>query len=335
MSLLSNRERPVQITFAGKAHPNDHQGKEMIRHIIQFATEHDLRSRLVFLDDYDISVARYLVAGCDVWLNLPRRPHEASGTSGMKALVNGSLVVSTLDGWWDEAYSPRIGWAVGSGETYGDEEIQDELEVDAVFAELEQIVIPMFYDRGIDGLPRSWIARMRRSAKVAGQRFSAQRMVAEYHRMFYQPALAQARRLDESGYRDAVELARHLAKLEKHWPAVAIEGLASSSPPTLEVGQELKVTARLRLGGLEPDDLQVSPLYHGALSGSPDLDQGEDAIASGESTPMELIDRDAEGVTYRAQAVCRATGRVGATVRVQPAHPGLPHLFVPGLFLQG
>ena len=199
MSLLSNRERPVQIIFAGKAHPNDHQGKEMIRHIIQFATEHDLRSRLVFLDDYDISVARYLVAGCDVWLNLPRRPHEASGTSGMKALVNGSLVVSTLDGWWDEAYSPQIGWAVGSGETYGDEEIQDELEVDAVFAELEQIVIPMFYDRGIDGLPRSWIARMRRSVKVAGQRFSAQRMVAEYHRMFYQPALAQARRLDESG----------------------------------------------------------------------------------------------------------------------------------------
>ncbi len=332
--LLSSREQPVQIIFAGKSHPNDHQGKEMIRRIVQFATEHDLRSRMVFLDDYDINVARYLVAGCDVWLNIPRRPHEASGTSGMKASVNGSLMVSTLDGWWDEAYSPDIGWAVGSGETYRDENIQDELEADALFAELEHMVIPMFYDRGIDGLPRAWIAKMRRSMTVIGEHFSAQRMVAEYHETLYEPALAHARRLRDSDYRDAVDLAGHLQRLHQHWPGVAVEQLDTASPPTLEVGDTLSVTARVRLGGLEPSDVRVA-LYHGSLPGSIDLQPGDDEIVEGQSTPMELIERHGETAVYRAGSVCRKTGRVAATVRVMPDHPSLPHPFVPGLFLQG
>ena len=329
--LLTDQERPVQIMLAGKAHPNDHQGKEMIRHIIQFAADHDLRSRLVFLDDYDISVARYLVAGSDLWLNTPRRPHEASGTSGMKAAVNGSLLLSTLDGWWDEAFSPEIGWEVGAGESYADEEIQDEIEADAVFAELEQNVIPMFYDRGLDGLPRAWIAKMRRSMKQVGQRFSAQRMVAEYHRMFYASALAQARRLAGNGWRDAIDLARYLARLEQHWPGTAVERLASTSPPTLRVGDRLEVTADVRLGGLAAADVQVS-LYHGTLAAS---EAGADIIAGGECAAMELVEQDGEIATYRTQVVCHTTGRLGATVRITPTHPALAHQFVPGLFRQG
>lgn len=332
--MLSNRETPVQIIFSGKSHPNDHHGKELIRRIVQFAAEHDLRSRLVFVDDYDISVARYLVAGCDVWLNLPRRPQEASGTSGMKASVNGSLMVSTLDGWWDEAYSPDLGWSVGSGETYNDENIQDELEADAVFTELEQKVIPMFYDRGIDGLPRAWIAKMRRSMTVIGERFSAQRMVAEYHRNFYEPALEHARRLRDHGYREAAEVAHHLQRLEQHWPGVAVEQLDSGNPPTLKVGDRLDVTARVRLGGLDPSDVRVA-LYHGSLPGSLDLQPGDEQIADGRSTPMELVERHGEVAAYRAGTTCLKTGRVAVTVRVMPEHPGLPHRFVPGLFLQG
>ena len=329
--LLTDQERPVQIMLAGKAHPNDHQGKEMIRHIIGFIADHDLRGRLVFLDDYDISVARYLVAGCDLWLNTPRRPHEASGTSGMKAAVNGSLLLSTLDGWWDEAFSPDIGWAVGAGASYADEEVHDEIDADAVFAELEQNVIPTFYDRGIDGLPRAWIAKMRRSMKHVGQRFSAQRMVAEYHRMFYAPALAQARRLAGNGWRDAVDLARYLARLEQHWPGTAVERLAGDAPPTLRVGDRLQVTADVRLGALASDDVQVS-LYHGTLRSG---DAGADTIAGGECAPMELVEQNGEIATYRTQVVCHTTGRLGATVRITPTHPALAHRFVPGLFRQG
>ena len=329
--LLTDQERPVQMLLAGKAHPNDHQAKEMIRHIIQFIADHDLRSRLVFLDDYDISVARYLVSGCDLWLNTPRRPHEASGTSGMKAAVNGSLVLSTRDGWWDEAFDPEIGWAVGTGASYADEEVQDEIEADAVFAELEQNVIPLFYDRGIDGLPRGWIAKMRRSMKQVGQRFSAQRMVAEYHRMFYAPALAQAGRLAGNGWRDAIDLARYLAKLEQRWPGTAVERLTSDSPPTLRVGDRLQVTAHVRLGGLAADDVQVS-LYHGILCVS---DVGADTIAGGECVAMELVEQDGEIAVYRTQVVCQTTGRLGATVRITPTHPALAHQLVPGLFRQG
>ena len=329
--MLTDQEHPVQILLAGKAHPNDHQGKEMIRHIVQFAADHDLRSRLVFLDDYDISVARYLVSGCDLWLNTPRRPHEASGTSGMKAAVNGSLLLSTLDGWWAEGFSPEIGWAVGAGESYADEEIQDEIEADALFTELEQTVIPTFYDRGIDGLPRSWIGKMRRSMKQVGQRFSAQRMVAEYHRMFYAPALAQARRLAGNDWRDVIDLARYLAKLEQHWPGTAIERVASDSPPTLRVGDRLLVTAEVRLGGLTVDDVQVS-LYHGILGVG---DGGSDSMAGGECAAMHLVEQSGEIATYRTRVVCHTTGRLGATVRITPTHPALAHQLVPGLFRQG
>ena len=209
--------------------------------------------------------------------------------------------------------------------------MQDELEADAVFAELEQMVIPMFYDRSSDGLPRSWIAKMRRSMKEVGQRFSAQRMVAEYHRMYYEPALEQAQRLRAGGYRGAVELAHYLARLERHWGGIAVERLTTCSPSTLRVGDRIDVTAWVRLAGLDPAAVEVA-LYHGALAGG---GEGEDTIAAGESTVMKLVEQSGEVATYRAQAVCRSSGRLRATVRVMPVHAALPHQFVPGLFLQG
>ena len=192
------------------------------------------------------------------------------------------------------------------------------------------MVIPAFYDRSSDGLPRSWIAKMRRSMKEVGQRFSAQRMVAEYHRMFYEPALARAQRLHAGGWREAVELARYLARLEQHWDRVTVERLTTASPPTLRVGDRIDVAAWVRLGGLEPAAVEVA-LYHGALAGGGEAG----AIEGGESTAMELVEQSGEVATYRAQAVCRSTGRLRATVRVLPVHPALPHQFVPGLFLQG
>ena len=185
MRLLTDPERPIQMIFAGKAHPHDLEGKEIIREIMHFAQDPKIRSQIVFLEDYDITMARYLLAGSDVWLSNPRRPLEASGTSGMKAALNGALNVSTLDGWWDEGYEPDCGWAIGHGEEYRDTKLQDEVESKALFDLLEREIIPLFYTRGRDGLPREWIRRMKASMAWVGRRFTSHRMLVQYAERFY------------------------------------------------------------------------------------------------------------------------------------------------------
>ena len=186
--ILTDPKRPVQILLAGKAHPHDTEGKELIRQIIRFARDPQVRRTVVFLEDYDISVARYLVQGADVWLNTPRRPNEASGTSGMKLLANGGLNLSILDGWWDEAYDREVGWAIGNGEEYSNPEYQDQVESEALYHILENDVVPLFYDRDAAGIPRGWLAKMKASMKRLSPIFSTNRMVAEYAERFYLPA---------------------------------------------------------------------------------------------------------------------------------------------------
>jgi starch phosphorylase len=188
LRLANDRHRPVQFIFAGKSHPEDHGGKELIKQIIQVARRDDLRNRIVFIENYDINVARYLVSGCDVWLNVPRRPHEASGTSGMKAAMNGVLHMSILDGWWDEAYRSGLGFAIGRREQFPDEAVQDEVEGRLIYDVLEQEVIPAFYERGRDDLPRRWIAMMKASIRELGLVFNTNRMVYDYAEGFYLPA---------------------------------------------------------------------------------------------------------------------------------------------------
>ncbi|HSQ35271.1 MAG TPA: alpha-glucan family phosphorylase, partial [Candidatus Binatia bacterium] len=163
LKILNDTERPVQLVFAGKAHPQDQAGKELIKNIIAFMSQEHLRKKIAFIEDYDINVARYLVSGVDIWLNTPLRPFEACGTSGMKAACNGVLNFSVLDGWWDEAYDLKNGWAIGNRETYNDKEYQDEVESKAIYSILEKDIIPLFYERGSDGLPREWIRMMKHS----------------------------------------------------------------------------------------------------------------------------------------------------------------------------
>jgi starch phosphorylase len=193
--ILTNQDHPVQIIFAGKSHPGDKIGKELIQQIVRFVRQKRLQRRIVFLEDYDISLACYLVQGVDVWLNTPRRPSEACGTTGMKAAANGNLNLSVLDGWWAEAYQPDIGWAIGRGEEYEDTENQDKVESQVLYDILEREVIPLFYDRGDDGVPRAWIKRMKAAMQVVCPRFNTGRMVCEYCERFYTPAAEQYQRL--------------------------------------------------------------------------------------------------------------------------------------------
>lgn len=191
--LLTNLDRPVQIIFAGKSHPDDNIGKGMIHKIIQFIRNHRLRHQMVFIEDYDIAISRYLVQGSDIWLNTPRRPLEACGTSGMKAAANGVLNLSVLDGWWAEAYEPAIGWAIGNDQEYEDPHLQDTVDSQSLYDLLENEIIPLFYARDEEGFPQEWIRRMKNSMQKICPEYNSTRMVSEYNERFYIPATEQYR----------------------------------------------------------------------------------------------------------------------------------------------
>jgi glycogen phosphorylase len=325
--LLTNNERPVQMIFAGKAHPHDMAGKEVIKRINHFASDPRVASRVVFLEDYDMGVSRYLVSGSDLWLNTPRRPLEASGTSGMKAAMNGVLNISILDGWWSEAHSSEIGWAIGRGEEYEDQSLQDEVEGKALYDLLEREIVPRFYTRGMDGLPREWIRMMKGSMREVGKGFSTHRMLVEYTERFYAPARDRHEAFAASGHALARELAAYSEKLNRNWGAIRIEELGSTSASILSVGDTISIKALVHLAGLSPDDVAVE-LYSGRLSS-----QGE--IEGGRPLEMSPCGMEGQNTVYCAHVVCETTGRLGYTLRILPKHRGLVHPYLPGLIKWG
>jgi len=321
--LLTDSERPIQLIFAGKAHPHDLAGKEIIKKLVHFTSDPRVSSRIVFLEDYDMTMSRYLTSGSDLWLNTPRRPLEASGTSGMKAAMNGTLNVSILDGWWDEAYSTHIGWAIGRGEEYSDHALQDGVESEALYDLLEREIIPLFYTRGMDGLPREWIRRMKESMREVGKRFSSHRMLLEYTGSFYAPALANAQKMLRKGCVECKETAAYLTRLRQGWDEVRIEEVDSPSDRILSIGDPITVKARIYLADLAPEDLGVE-LYYGPLSSQGEIERPRRL----EMTPCGTSGKTSE---YCASVKCDRTGRQGYTVRVLPRHPSLVHPFLPGL----
>jgi len=314
--ILSDRDRPVQIIFAGKAHPADQEGKDFIRQVIHFARQPEFRQRIVFLEDYDIKVGRYLYQGVDVWLNTPRRPLEASGTSGMKATANGAISISILDGWWDEAYDGTNGWAIGRGEEYQDTAYQDQVESQALYQILESEVVPMFYARGRDGLPRDWIRRMKHAMRTICPVFSAYRMVREYTERLYIPAGRQWERLGADGLARARALAKWQERVRGAWKEVAVRAVRADTVTALPAGEARPVEAEVALGVLRPEDVSVA-LYAGPLSG-----QGE--IASPLVSEMKAAGSVREGA-YLFEGVLsgQAAGRHGFRIRVLPTHEDL------------
>lgn len=329
--ILNHPDRPVQILFAGKAHPRDDAGKQLIQQIVKLAQQKEFRRRIVFLEDYDMAVARYMVQGSDVWLNTPLRPLEASGTSGMKALANGGLNVSTLDGWWDEAWRDAtasgafVGWSIGRGETYENSEYQDQVEASALYELLESEIIPTFYDRSADGLPRRWIANMKSSIGTLSSAFNTQRMVKDYTADFYVSAHERCQSLTADHGARARSLAVWAARLRQAWPKLRIEAIDAVHENELRVGGKICVRAHIRLGEITPEEVSVE-LYLGRL----DAD-GE--ITDAAAIPMQPAGRTAEGLyTFEAIEIpCRSSGRVGYTVRILPFHRDESKPLLPGL----
>ena len=260
----------MQILLAGKAHPHDTEGKELIRQIIHFARDPQVRRSVVFLEDYDISVARYLVQGVDVWLNTPRRPNEASGTSGMKLLANGGLNLSILDGWWDEAYDREVGWAIGNGEEYDNADYQDQVESEALYHILENDVVPLFYDRDAAGIPRGWLAKMKASMKRLSPIFSTNRMVAEYAERFYLPAANRVIRLTADKSR-VLSLMDWRKRLHVHGSEVKVTQVdVDGGSREFLVGSKVKVSARVSLGSVCSRRRARAGLLRRAERGRPD-----------------------------------------------------------------
>jgi len=312
-AMLCDEQRPVQMIFAGKAHPADEPGKEMIRQLFQFAKHANVRHRIVFLENYNMFVARLLVRGVDVWLNTPRRPLEASGTSGIKAAVNGGLNVSILDGWWCEGYSPECGWAIGQGEEYDDPEYQDMVESGALYNLLESEVAPRFYNRSDGDVPREWTTMMKGAMKMALGYFTSHRMVSEYDSMFYQPAWKEYDRLTASGAAEAIELVKQRDRLQSMWPHVSIgTPLVDVESSYRHVGDQLGVTAEVHLGELRPEEVTVQ-LYYGLASSS-------DQIIDSHTRDMK-VEKDLDGgrYLYGGELLCSQAGRLGLTARVLPS----------------
>lgn len=321
--ILNDPERPVQLIIAGKAHPQDNAGKEFIKRIIHLSRQERFRKRIVFLEDYNMHVAQHLVSGSDVWLNTPRRPLEACGTSGMKALANGSLNLSVLDGWWDEGYDRDSGWAIGHGEVYSDYEAQDDIESRDLYNLLEKEVIPIFYHRGDDGIPRAWVEKMRSGLRRLVPVFNAHRMVQDYLNRFYLPCSKRHTELIENDFAGAKDLAVWRQKLMTGWHEVAVEEVLSADGREMQVGDFIEVSARVKLGSLSPDDVTVEA-YYGKLDHN-----GE--FAERQTIPLDVAETQEDRYLYNGKIPADGTGRFGYTVRVTPSMNRLENRFVFGL----
>lgn len=317
-SLLNHSERPIQLVFAGKAHPADHQGKELIRQIVHFCRMEEFRHRIVFVEDYDMNVARYLLQGVDVWLNTPRRPLEASGTSGMKAAANGVLNFSIPDGWWEEGFAGDNGWNIGSGEDYSDSGYQDRIESEAIYDILEKEIAPLYYDRGRDDLPRNWIRRMKRAMITCCPVYNTNRMLREYSEKYYFEATDKHFHMTDNDYEHARKLGQWSQSVFGQWPQVEIKGVTIlADSETVTVGQEMPFRVEVQLGDLSHDNVDVE-IYYGLLS-------PEREMLDGRVLKLAYTRTSAEGLAlFEGQMTCHVSGQFGFQPRLMAKHADLP-----------
>ncbi|MBI4666001.1 MAG: alpha-glucan family phosphorylase [Nitrospinae bacterium] len=324
-AILCAKDKPVQFVIAGKAHPRDNEGKTLIKDIIHLIRDEELRNRIVFLENYDINVARYMVQGVDVWLNNPRRPLEASGTSGMKASANGALNLSVLDGWWCEGYGTDTGWAIGGGKEardYPNEAEWDLIESKEIYDLLEKEVVPLFYDRGRDDMPRGWIKLMKSSMSKLNMFFNTNRMVRNYTTNFYLPCAMRAQALSQDTRKRLKDLAAWKKKVAEKWSGVAVEDVKQMHSEDLRVGQMLEVIVTVRLGGLTPDSLKVE-IYFGSLD-------SRDHLSHGKPAPMTFATQEGDKGVFKGSIPLTESGRHGFSIRVMPNHPDLFDRIEPG-----
>jgi len=318
-SIVNNPERPVQFVFAGKAHPADTAGKEFIKQIFNIMLDPRFKGKIVFAEDYNMNLARYMVQGVDVWLNNPVRPMEASGTSGMKAALNGALALSILDGWWDEVGPCDFSWSIIGAKSYQNDQQRDEVESQALYNLLEQEVVPCYYNKDADGLPQEWIKKMKTSIKTIVPFFNTNRMVQEYYERFYSKAHYYGNILRSEGQTAALAAWRN--RIAANWARVSVVDTTGNIDRTVLVGETLKFTAKVTLGDLKPEDVVVQ------------IQMGQRALGGGfESTKdFAMVCKGKEGDTYLYEIEIHpeTSGRQDYAMRIIPFNKAIPNPFTP------
>ncbi|MBB6428448.1 alpha-glucan family phosphorylase [Algisphaera agarilytica] len=322
--ILMHADRPVQILIAGKAHPADGGGKDLIRQLVHFGLESEAGHKVVFIENYDMHVARHLVQGCDIWLNTPKRGMEASGTSGMKAAINGVLNCSILDGWWDEAFESEVGWAIGRRENYPSQDIADDIESNSLYELLEHQIGPLFYERDEQGLPREWIARMKQCIAKLAPFFNTNRMVQQYAEELYFPALVRAHTLKQDDLSPARDLAHQTTRLRHAWSKLAVTDVSAETDSPLGVSEPRPLSVEVDLAGLSPEEVRVQ-VYIGELD-------NDGRVAQGHATNLGHHESLGDGKhRYTGQLTAQGSGRHGFAIRILPGGELFEPLTIPGL----
>ena len=311
--ILTNPTHPVQMVIAGKAHPHDTQGKEVIQSIIHKVREYGLEKNVIFLEDYDILIARMMVKGCDIWLNNPIRPLEASGTSGMKAALNGTLNLSILDGWWDEGYNGSNGFAIGFGEEYENTEEVEHIEAEMIYDMLENEIIPVFYNRTGSNVPNEWVNLMKNCIETNAPTFSTARMVKEYTSRFYISAINSYKELSENHAIKSKQLEEWKNHIIKEWKNVSILNVDFPKNFNLDVRRPIDVKVQLNLGGLSQNDISVE-VYFGTLD-------HKDEITTPATRVLDFQNQMGDIFNFAGHFTFIESGVQGFTVRVMPNHP--------------
>ncbi len=311
-AILTNPEKPVQVVIAGKAHPHDTQGKEVIQSIILQVRQYGLENHVVFLEDYDMVTARMLVKGSDVWLNNPIRPLEASGTSGMKAAINGTLNFSILDGWWDEGYNAQNGFAIGAGEEHDNSPEMENIESEMIYDMLETVIVPMFYNRSANRVPEEWVHYMKNSIESIAGKFSTHRMVKDYSEMFYLPAIKKYELLSANNAEEVKQFQLWKNKIRAEWENVKILDIDFEDTKDYYVSKKVPVSVKVALGSLQPDEVAVE-VYYGSIN-----HHGE--FQNAVSEELSYTKNEDGNYCYSGSYLCPDTGMQGFTIRVLPKH---------------
>jgi starch phosphorylase len=316
--ILNNPEKPVQIIFAGKAHPADKPGQELIKKIYEYSRKPEFHNKIIILENYDMHMARHLVSGVDIWLNNPRRPREASGTSGQKAGMNGALNFSALDGWWVEGYNGKNGWAIGDNRDYDDLELQDRIDSVSIYNQLEKQIIPMYYENTNEKFSKHWVEKMKESIKSVTSFFNTSRMLKEYTQKLYMPALEQYKNFSNENYKLAKELVRWINLLKENWDAIKIHVIFDQDLLEVKNAEEdLEIKAEIYLPGIGPDSI-LPEIVVARLEEGKTVD-----IQRHDMKLIKEVQKDT--YLYSARFKIEDRGEYGINVRVSPNHPCTPH----------